>query len=62
MDLVTAHRLAQHIEWIHAKDRAMLTRARYNANIEYDPLAATCLGDLIYEAARTGKFGPVSRT
>lgn len=56
IDMVTAHRLAQFIEWQHAKDRARLVRMRSNGDREYDPLAATCLGDLIYEVARTGRF------
>lgn len=63
IDMVTAHRLAQFIEWQHAKDRARLVRMRSNGDREYDPLAATCLGDLIYEVARTGRFNvPVSGT
>lgn len=56
IDLITAHRLAQHIEWLHAKERARLARTRSNGDREYDPLAATCLGDLIYDVARTGQF------
>jgi hypothetical protein len=56
IDMITAHRLAQHIEWIHAKDRARLARMRSNGDHEYDPLAAACLGDLIYEVAKTGRF------
>lgn len=56
IDIVSAHRLAQHIEWLHAKDRAKLARTRSNADREYDPLAATCLGDLIYEVAKAGHF------
>lgn len=56
MDFITAYRLAQFIEWQHAKERAKLSRTRTNADVEYDPLAATCLGDLIYNVARTGRF------
>lgn len=56
IDLVSAHRLAQHIEWLHAKDRAKLARTRSNVDREYDPLAATCLGDLIYEVGKAGRF------
>lgn len=59
MDLIMAHRLAQEIEWIHAKDRARLRRRgrqyttlKQDAEQEYDPLAATCLGDLIYNVAK----------
>jgi hypothetical protein len=62
MDIVTAHRLAQFIEWQHARDRAKLSRMRTGPDLEYDPLAATCLGDLIYNVAKTGKFSPVSRS
>jgi len=59
MDIVSAHRLAHEIEWIHAKDRARLLRSRgraADANIEFDPLAATCLGDLIYRVANGGSL------
>lgn len=56
IDLTTAHRLAQYIEWQHSKDRARLLRMRSSGDHEYDPLAATCLGDLIYEVARTDRF------
>jgi hypothetical protein len=58
MDILTAHRLAQFIEWQHAKDRARLARTRSNGDREYDPLAATCLGDLIYNVSKTGEFNP----
>jgi len=56
MDIITAHRLAQFIEWQHAKDRARLAKRRTGPDLEYDPLTATCLGDLIYNVANTGKF------
>lgn len=56
MNIVTAHRLAQFIEWQHAKERARLRRMKVKAADEYDDLAATCLGDLIYNVAKTGKF------
>jgi hypothetical protein len=57
MDLHTAYALASFIEWTHAKDRARAARTRgVTASMEYDELAATCLGDLIYIVAKTGKF------
>lgn len=56
IDLISAHRLAQYIEWSHAKDRAKLARARVTVDQAYDPLAATCLGDLIYSVGQTGRF------
>lgn len=61
MNLVTAHRLAHFIEWQHAKDRANLSRFRCGPEFEFDPLAATCLGDLIYQVANTGKTSALSR-
>jgi hypothetical protein len=57
VDLGTAYALASEIEWIHAKDRVRLLRSRNriaDAEMEYDPLAATCLGDLIYSVANGG--------
>lgn len=56
MDIVTAHRLAHFIEWTHAKERARLTRMKTTPENEFDIMAATCLGDLIYNVARTGTF------
>lgn len=61
MDIVTAHRLAHEIEWIHAKDRARLQRGpgrgfRPTAEHEFDELAATCLGDLIHHIANGGEL------
>jgi hypothetical protein len=57
MDLVTAHRLAHTIEHIHARERARLINSRpgkserVTAAQEFDEMAATCLGDLIYNVA-----------
>lgn len=64
MDLRTAYALASEIEWVHAKDRARLMRTRHvaaDAEMEYDPLAATCLGDLIYHVAKGGSFRQSAR-
>ena len=54
MDLIEAHRLAEEIEWTHAKVSASDNKARGRghqlpAQHYYDPLAATVLGDLIYK-------------
>lgn len=51
-----AHRLAHFIETVHAKDRAKLRNGpgrgqRVKWPEEFDPLAATCLGELIYAVA-----------
>lgn len=51
-----AHRLAHFIEGVHAKERAKLKRGpgrgpKIAWAEEFDPLAATCLGDLIYNVA-----------
>lgn len=54
MDIMTAHRLAHLIEWVHAKDRAKLQRT--TAENEFDELAATCLGELIHHVANGGKL------
>lgn len=56
LDIITAHRLAHEIEWIQAKERARL-RHRLDAEMEFDPLVATSLGDWIYQIAnqRRGK-------
>ena len=51
ISIIEAHRLAHQIEWAHAKERAALKstgRNRVNPDNEFDALAATCLGDLIY--------------
>lgn len=64
MSLEIAYALASEIEWIHAKDRVRLLRSRGRgsgaltaaAEMEYDPLAATCLGDLIYDVANGASF------
>ena len=44
-----AHDIAHWIEWQHAKQLSMAVRGRQSAEWFYDPLAATCLGDLLYE-------------
>lgn len=57
ISLETAHRLAHFIENTHAKDRcSLLRRGRFKpeAHEEFDPLAATCLGNLIYDVANGG--------
>lgn len=46
--LIEAHRLASWIEWRHAKELARATKGRQSAEDLYDPLTATCLGDLLY--------------
>lgn len=59
MDVVMAHRLGHLIEWLHAKDRAALLsrgRGKFTAESQFDPLVATCLGDLILSVARGGKL------
>jgi hypothetical protein len=56
MNIETAHMLAHYIEWQHAKDRARERRVRTDPENIFDPLAATCLGDLIYHVATTGTF------
>ena len=57
MSFETAHILAHFIEWQHAKDRAKLSRILgVTPEMEFDALAATCLGELIYTVAKTGKF------
>ena len=53
MSELTAAKLAEYIEWVHAKDRVEILNgrhSRYPTNVfrEYDPLAATCLGMLIH--------------
>ncbi|MDE2097059.1 MAG: hypothetical protein KGL39_07420 [Patescibacteria group bacterium] len=55
MTLVQAFRLAELIEAVHAKERVKVSRVR-NARWQdqYDPLAATCLAELIYDVS-TGK-------
>jgi hypothetical protein len=50
MNMVECHRLAQFIEATHAKEKAIVKgRVRLRWEDLYDPLAATCLGDLIYD-------------
>lgn len=46
--LIEAHHLAHWIEWKHAEALSRATKGRQSADYLYDPLAATCLGDLIY--------------
>lgn len=53
--LIAAHRLAQEIEWINAKERARRDRLRNKPHYHYDPLAATCLGNLIYSRMVTAR-------
>jgi hypothetical protein len=47
---VQAYRVASFIETTHAKDRAALLsrgRAKFDWRDQYDPLAATCLAELL---------------
>lgn len=46
--LIEAHRVAQFIEWQHAKELSKAMRGRQTPETLYDPLAATCLGDYLY--------------
>ena len=54
VSVTAAYRLASEIEWVNAQDRAARTARVRNgpsrrqiAEDEYDPLAATCLAELI---------------
>ncbi len=57
---ITSHALAEYIEWVYAKERVRFRnrglRGGYGTNIylEFDPLAATCLGMLIHSVV-TGR-------
>lgn len=46
---IQAHHLANWIEWQHAKSLSRATKGRQSAEYLYDPLAATCLGNLLYD-------------
>jgi hypothetical protein len=46
--LIAAHRIAHYIEVARCRDVARVSRMRKPWESFYDPLAATCLGDLIY--------------
>jgi hypothetical protein len=46
---VEAHSLAHWLEWQTAKRCSEASRGKHSPEWFYDPLAATCLGELIYD-------------
>lgn len=61
METQAAYALASEIEWINASARVAMTplrrgqKRRDRIAHEYDPLAATCLAELILSRVNTGQ-------